>query len=326
MKPMIVRLILSGLSFFFALSIQAQITPTMSSDEPLFPCPYRNAEFYQGATYPYYNPATHSLDLLDPETRLPIRTLDTFTEFVRLINWSPNCRYLTGAVGEARAVASGANFADTYGHRLTTMVSWNSRQIVIWDAVSGSRLYAMANPGNYLPLFDPVLWSPESNRAVLLGGCPQVFYNCVHERIQYDVLWNNATNNGMILGSGQVADSTSNAFQPQSSAWFNQYWWDMDRGWLWSSGIGGVSIFDQSTGQRVAFLSATPPDANCGSYEVRFRLSEDAAKAIVYSERIQPNFGDYGCGGISVYDIASSQSIFVNAEGFAAPDITFSPD
>ncbi|MEP6984826.1 MAG: WD40 repeat domain-containing protein, partial [Chloroflexota bacterium] len=95
-------------------------------------------------------------------------------------------------------------------------------------------------------------------------------------------------------------------------SWFNQYYWDMKRGWLWGSGEGGVSAYDVNTGVEVRFFQ------NQNWPEARFVFSPDNTQVVVYSIA-QP--GSTGKGAINIYDIDSQAAVSVNVEGFAAPDI-----
>lgn len=182
---------------------------------------------------------------------------------------------------------------------------------MIWDVTIGGRSHEFKyNPGRYLPaeVQPAVIWQADSAYAVVLGGCYGVRISCIYERIHKDYLWQRETNQ-----SYRVGMLPDDAFHG-SRASFNQYYWDMQRGWLWGSGPGGVSAYDVNSGEEVRlFRTRLEPTGN----ETRFRFSPDGSLVVVYSIS-QPGYDE---GGITVYDIASATPIYVNAEGFGAPSI-----
>ncbi len=88
----------------------------------------------------------------------------------------------------------------------------------------------------------------------------------------------------------------------------------MSRGWLWGSGLGGVSAYDIHSGEEVRVY---PTRVQPTGIETRFRFSPDESLVIVYSVG-EPGYID---GGITVYDIDTATPTYVNAEGFGAPNI-----
>jgi hypothetical protein len=252
--------------------VRAQDWELTSNDSP-YPCSYTNGTSYQRQLFPRYDVAIHSLELIDPTTNTAVRTPDTFDKNVRIINWSPDCRYLTGALGEIR-------YADKQ------YVSWFSKDIVFWDAINGGQVQAFPNPGRYLDYVHQtaVLWSPGGDYALILGGCEEVQWDCVHERARYDFLWQRETNTSVRVGRLPMVQpetfgqQTYYRYYPvENRAWFNQSFWDSARGWLWGSAEGGVSAYDVTTGAEVAFFR------NNSWEESRFVFSPDGIKVVVYT-------------------------------------------
>ena len=88
------------------------------------------------------------------------------------LNWSPDCRYLTGSVGEMR---HGYQFTDY------ARVEWNYHSTIIWDVLNSGRMNSMQDAGRYSDYVheSPVIWSPNSAYALILSGCPTAFYGCL---------------------------------------------------------------------------------------------------------------------------------------------------
>ncbi|MBA3867657.1 MAG: hypothetical protein H0X30_00735 [Anaerolineae bacterium] len=278
--------------------VNAQDSNLTSNDPPYY-CPNKSGAFYQANLFPRYDIASKSLVLIDDTNNQAVRTLDTFPENVRIINWSPDCRYLTGVVGDIES-------SFDYAKKKWIEIRWKNKDIVLWDASSGGRVQSFPNDGIYIDYLQPspVEWSPDSNYALILGGCYSEFYSCLHERVRSDFMWQRSSNLRMRVGK------TETLYYDRS--WFNQYYWDMKRGWLWGSGEGGVSAYDVNTGVEVRFFQ------NNSWTESRFVFSADNNKVVTYSVA-QPGSG--GNAAITVYDIDSQASVSVNVEGFAAPDI-----
>lgn len=156
------------------------------SDDPPYPCPYSNGSYYQAGAFARFDAPSQSL-LLVAGNGETVNVLDTIDENVRIINWSPDCRYLTGAVGVIRYGSE-----DSYPSvRNQQIVSWEHKDIVFWDTVTGGRVHTFENnAGRYLAsVVQPVvIWQPESAYAVVLGGCGKVRYTCVYERIHKDYI------------------------------------------------------------------------------------------------------------------------------------------
>ncbi len=311
----LVCLLLFGLCFNI-FAARAQGDQPLPSTDPPYPCPYTNGAYYQPNLFPRFEISSKSLVLVDMTTGETVRVLDTLTERnIRLINWSPDCHYLSGAVGEIRA-----SFADE------DYVSWNVRDIVFWDAVNGERIHSFINPGKTLFEYQsPAIWSPDNQHALVLGGCPSIFITCAQERERYDFLWTATSNTSVrpgILPPGTIRwfhNERDIEYAYGRSASFNQYYWDLTRGWLWGSAPGGVVIYNINDGSEVAFFS------NCHSRycfrlpDSRFVFSPDGKQVAVYGIA-QP---DTISGELTVYDIATKTGMAVNVENFSAPYIPF---
>jgi hypothetical protein len=311
MRRLLLILIVGLLGVFAATAQDNELV----ADEPPYPCPYTNGAFYQPNVFPRYDINSKSLVLVDAATNQTVRALDTFDENVRIINWSPDCRYLSGAVGSIRSGGKAEWVPGGY------YVSWYHKNVVVWDAVNSGRVWSVISPYKYLdyPHRGGVLWSPDSNYALVLGGCGSVRRSCIYERVRYDWIWQRNTYTAVRVGQLPEPPSitTSNGeiftyyYENVSRSWFNQVYWDTKRGWLWGSGAGGVSAYDVNTGVEVWFLQN-------GSWpESRFIFSADNAKVVVYS------IADSGFNkaAITLFDTDNQGRISVNVEGFSAPEI-----
>lgn len=265
--------------------------------------------------FPRYETPTGQLVLVNQQQET-VRVIESLTEDVRIINWSPDCRYLTGAVGEIRYLAYSRSFP---------YVQWGRKDIAIWDAVDGGRVQTIAdNVGEFLSssVQPAVIWHPASTHAVILGGCPRVHFTCEFERLRNDVIWNRGSNAYYPVGSPDEARRSW--YGRENIASFNQVMWDSARNWLWSGGKGGVSVLEMDTGALVHYFPVRFADSNIVNswrgyhIEGRFRLSPDGTRVIVYSYNHE--YPD-GAGSISVYTIDTSEAVVVNAEGYAAPII-----
>src|SRR5690606_21858629 len=110
--------------------------------------------------------------LVDTTTGETVRVLDTLSERnIRLINWSPDCHYLSGAVGEME-YASAEKSDHIWGQNNS---GWTKYNIVLWDTINGGRIQSFDTPGGHLYVGQyPVIWSPDSRYALVLGGCEAV--------------------------------------------------------------------------------------------------------------------------------------------------------
>jgi hypothetical protein len=296
MKQLVVWLTLI-ISVLILPAAQAQDTPILSDDPP-YPCPNANGAYYQAGVFPRFDAATRSLVLVDANGAT-IRTLDHIEQNVRIINWSPDCRYLTGALGVIGRYESGESRSSGEDY-----VNWDSRQeLVIWDVYSGQRLTSLvrAGGGSFLPS-NLVRWSPQSDRALIATA----YYG--------HFLWR---------ADSQAVTELERA---DLGGWYrgysmNQLYWDTSRQWLWSTATGNVVTFDMESGLVQAVFSVCPNNtpADCWG-ETRFGFSPDSAKLIVYSL----NAPRMDWGSITIHDLTTREAMTVNTEGFAAPHIPYS--
>jgi len=304
-------------------AVLAQGGGQLASDEAPFYCPYTNAAYYQKGLFPRYVITTHSLVLVDDKSGQTVRTLDTFTDNVRLINWSPDCRFLSGAVGQIwRGFGSGDN----------AHVTWNSWRVAFWDRIDGKRAFLSQQLAGYYLAPESVLWRYDSSRALILSGCDTYSDRCVAERHQYDFLWRSDTNVAVRLAGLPIEPE----FKPTRGTYFfsfkrnpglfGQYYWDTPRSWIWSNDLGSVVAYDINTAALVASFRADISNSYASDpwIESGFVLSEDKSKVVAYStmERNGPGPA-YERRGMTVYDIASGQGIGVNVEGLASPSVAY---
>lgn len=288
---------------------QAQDTPILSDDAP-YPCPNLSGAYYQAGVFPRFEIQTRNLVLVD-NNGATIRTLDQIEQNVRIINWSPDCRYLTGAVGDIRTYSLGETRASGEDG-----VSWRGHQIRIWDTVGSTPIASIPNPGRHLA-YDPVRWNLDGDQVLILGGCEPVAWRCSQERVSVDFIWNSVSNTLLRLGGAPI----DAGYWVQSRGRMNQIYWDLERQWIWGSARGQVIAYDINTGLEAAVFSVCPNDTppRCWS-EARFRFSDDGSKLIVYSID-QPGMN---WGSITIHDLTTREAITVNTEGFAAPHIPYS--
>ncbi len=299
--------------------VSAQNEPiTLNSRSQPFFCPYEDAHWFQPGVFPRYIAAQGALALVTPDGTI-VQVMEAIEHNVRVINWSPDCRYLTGAVGSIRAYGSGAD-RDNY-------VWWVSKDIVIWDAVAGGRVHTFPNnPGEFLSdnIQPAVVWHPAATYALILGGCPFVHRtsSCLYDRKQQDVLWDRTRNRSYRVGDYNPLAAFS--YEPTT---FNQFYWDDGRSWLWGSGESGVRAYDIHTGQRVKQFTLPVREHFFGMErrETRFRFSDDNTRVIIYS--IVSRNLDYSAiySDMIVYTIEGGAPTHVDVEGFVAPEIPLAP-
>jgi hypothetical protein len=157
-----------------------------------------------------------------------------------------------------------------------------------------------------------VIWSPDSRYALVLGGCEAVngYASCEDEaRIRGDFLWH-CTGNIQYRLEGEETWKVYESF-----GYFNQYYWDIARGWLWGRAGTGIVIYSLNNGALVNNLKNC-----CWPAGSRFVFSPDNTKVAVYSIA-NPKTGPGAA--ITIYDIPTMTGTEVNVEGLAAPYIPF---
>jgi hypothetical protein len=268
-----------------AFHIQAQDTFIMNSDDPPYPCPYTEGAYYQPGVFPRYDASTGNLVLAGADGAT-VRVLEPINENVRIINWSPDCQYLSAAVGSIDDVTYGRQspeeWADIYGF---DYILWSTRDIVFWDAINGSRVQTIAdNPGRYMRR-PTVLWSPTGNAALIVGG---FHWSDEGSRYMTDFLWRLDTNQVFQLSSEGRPD-------------FNQVFWDYERGQFFVSGWGGVISYDMQNG-GTRFIFTRPNDG-----PTLFIVSEDRSKLVAFTRNSKLD-------GLAIWDIDTQTSSLINVE------------
>lgn len=302
--------LLLGLSLLVVLSVgfmttHAQDDDLYESDDPPFTCPNPAGEFYQAGLFPRYDAASGNFVLADTATNDIVRVIEPVENNIRIIDWSPNCRYLTGAVGVFRA----ARFHVSRG-AVDSYVRWDgTRTIVIWDTLTGERAGVVNDHiGIFLYEHETVLWSANSQYAIILGGCYKAHIGCEHERVRIDHIWNQTT--------GRITQFASRERSRYSSGTFNQILWDLPNNRIWSSGRGGAVVYDLSTAQEMTYY----PNIEANTYlDSRFNFSPDGSKLIVYTIAYHNTYSPNR--GITVYDLVSGEPTIVNAGSLGAPYI-----
>jgi WD40 repeat protein len=278
------------------------------SDEPPYPCPYTNGAYYQPGVFPRYDAATRSLILVNGDGSF-LRTLAPIEDNVRIINWSPDCRYLSAMVGSIRLYRENTYYDGNF-------ISWNQPgAIIFWDAIAGSQEISLPTTGKYLD-YQPVQWSPSGNFALILAGCGDLGVGCVRERLALGYLWFGAEDRLVRVGGAEGEFR----WRDGTRAYFNQVEWDLPNNRIWASGFGGAVAYDLSTGLETAFYPACRPEANC-ALEARFFFSDDGSRIVVYG--IQNRDRGNERNGIAVYTLNDGVGTYVNSEIFSAPYIPF---
>ncbi|MEL6149878.1 MAG: hypothetical protein AAFR56_09660 [Chloroflexota bacterium] len=297
-------LLMLCLLFALAATAHAQSNSLIADDPPYF-CPNTASPHYQNA-FPRYDVATRSLILVDGTTDETVRTLGPIENNVRIINWSPDCRYLSGAVGLIITSGEvewleGEDFVSWTGRA----TSWEeTRRIAIWDAIAGQRIgTSPLNYGRYLFTIggEAVLWSPDSTKAIIRGGCYSVFDSCVFERVRIDYIFTPST------GQFTRIEGLTGNFE-ENAGNFNQVFWEPGTNRIWSSGVSGIPVYDLNSGERVAYYTSGTP--------AYFAFSPDRTHLITYVPEANLRFPAFG--SVRVYNLQTGEAQAVNVEGFAA--------
>lgn len=106
-------------------------------------CPNTDGAFYQEDVFPRYEARNHRLLLVSWKTGDVVRELETSLDIPQFVvlNWSPDCRYLAGAIGPQE-----------------------SSTTVIWDAVNSGRAGTYEDAHG---LYHSLRWSPDSQQIAL---------------------------------------------------------------------------------------------------------------------------------------------------------------
>ncbi len=299
------------LAFFAMSTVVFGQNVDLPADEPPFYCPNTQGTHYQNA-FPRYNIVTRSLLLVDGATGETVRTLGSIKNNLRLISWSPDCRYLSGAVGLIITGEPDRLDSEVYITWTGRATAWQeTRRIAIWDTIAGERMVTTPiNAGRYI-YYDgsPVIWSPDSRKAIALGGCASIFASCQYERITVDYL--------IDLESRQVTqfDPVISGGREYNAGNFNQVLWDLEANRIWTSSSGSVLIYDLTTGGTVSTYSNT---GSLFSDETRFLFSPDGTRLITYA----PDLGgiaQYNTSGeLTIHDLRLGETTTVNTQRFTA--------
>ncbi|MAU09982.1 MAG: hypothetical protein CL607_09195 [Anaerolineaceae bacterium] len=262
-------------------------------------CENPNSPYVSTNTFARYSNSTKQLWLVDWSTGDQIQFVDQFEDDLRIINWSPDCRYLV--VNEGVLNRPPATNEDGSVDRV--FWPWHSDpQIYVYDITTNERVYTGIGPTSWRITF--VEWSPDSRRAV------------ISTRRFRSIFWNADTG-----GMQEIA------FYPYSEGTAqSQVYWDMARGWIWTN-WGSVYALDINTGaeiNRYQHFSASrtwngsPSHVGSPSYA----FSPDASYIVLYSQ-----FTDVQVPGITVYPINQpDHATVLNDEGNGGRIHQFSQD
>ncbi|MBW4439378.1 MAG: hypothetical protein KME04_19710 [Pleurocapsa minor GSE-CHR-MK-17-07R] len=232
------------------------------------------------------------LSLIDPQTNQVVHT-ETLP-YAYTFRYSPDCRFLFGNAIGYRDCGPG---------------------LIIWNAVSGERMQSfngMCDTGG--TTFPRVIWKPDNSVAIISEWYRGRLAANFSTTDRY--LWYPDRNQLILL------ESEGSSYEVQPS--LLQVEWDDERGWLWSSGIGGIAAFDVESGARTIDFR-NPPDLEYyfqGAVS-SFTFSPDRSFVALHGQSLmfgntQPTF--------TVYDIAAGTGIQVNPELNGAGTVALSPD
>jgi len=143
-----ISLVLFGFVILFAVSA---LRPNIAAAGDGIPdnCEYSDAASYQPNVFPRYEPQNARLVLVDWATGAEVRELAANLPETRIVSWSPDCRYLAGAVYQADSIdtlvwdtTTGApmgSVPDAHGqpHRIT----WGPGNLLIVETRDGAILW-----------------------------------------------------------------------------------------------------------------------------------------------------------------------------------------
>ncbi|MFN8531861.1 MAG: hypothetical protein U0670_24915 [Anaerolineae bacterium] len=232
------------------------------------------------------------LEWVDPQTNQVVRTEQLPYPFA--FEHSPDCRFLIG-------------HSTGYGDC--------EPGLVIWNATSGERMQTLTGFCDTLAdAFPHFIWRPD-NTAVVISEWYRGWTTSFSWGDRY--LW--------YPDSNQLVPLVQKDYLPyRVQASLFQVEWDDARGWLWSSGLGGVVAFDIHSGlQVVEFHNLPNTDRYIWETSSFFTFSPDHTYIVTHGQR---GADGYNMPAITVYDIATGIGVQVNPELNGAGTVALSPD
>ncbi len=232
------------------------------------------------------------LALVDPQTNQTVRTEQIPYQFA--FEHSPDCRFLIG---------HSTGFGDC------------GPGLIIWNATSGEQMQSFTGfcdgGASTYPHVIPIPDSP----AVLISEWYRGWTASLSWNTRY--LWYPDSNQLVRLIESPWSWRSINASLFQVA-------WDNARGWIWSSGAGGIVAFDVHSGAQMVNFQNPPSVDNAwlgtSSY---FTFSPDHSRIVAYGQRTIESWTQ---PAITVYDIATGIGVQVNPELNAAGTVALSPD
>ncbi|MCA9885406.1 MAG: WD40 repeat domain-containing protein, partial [Anaerolineae bacterium] len=248
-------------------------------------CENPNSPYASTNTFARFSNSTKQLWLVDWSTGDQLQLVDQFEGDLRIINWSPDCRYL--AVNEG--VLNRPPTTNEDGSVDNVFWPWYSDpQIYIYDITTNQRVYTGIGPSSWRITF--VEWSPDSRRALISTQGFRTFF------------WNADT--------GQTQQVYY--YPDAEGSYVPQLFWDQARGWLWSN-WAGARAYNADTGTEIAsyrhytlYNTIYPQGAHAN-----FIFSPDSQYVALYSQTsYEP------VPGITVYNINQPDNpLILNVEG-----------
>lgn len=180
-------------------------------------CENPNSPYAMVNTFARYDRNSNQLWLADWSTGENIRLIDdSFEDEVRIINWSPDCRYLAIAEGVSYSARDYGNDGD---YESVTWSIYSHTRIYIYDIPSGELIQNLSSGRNTW-----VRWRSDSRRALSSGW-----------------LWNIDTNSIHRIYAVQRRRGTS-------------IYWDNIHNWLWVTDPYSTTLYSQDTGEVIERL------------------------------------------------------------------------
>lgn len=224
---------------------------------PLYGVAHSDPATCQNGNVVQYDEAERALIFRDSANHTE-RTLESNLNFTSALDFSGDCRYaygLVSIVSNADVPYDAAPVDDMFRDRKT-------RNLVIWDTQTDTRLHEFANPYRF-ETDAALVWSADSERALI--RVTTGYY-----------LWDATRNQAVLLVYAQDGSKINTYFE---------VYWDYQRGQVLVSGWSAVHAFDMLTGlERYRFTIA---NSGCGRWAYYggcyFDVSSDNRLLSLYS-------------------------------------------
>ena len=279
-------LVIGMVSIVLTMSLYAQDNNDGIPDN----CEYTDGEFYQENVFVRNDRNNGILELVDWTTGEELSVIAENVGEARIINWSPNCRYV--AVVEGVSIFSDepnidGSIDDVYWTRYADI------EVHIVDAVNGGVVQTIPTFRNA-----NVLWSPANDRAIIYPW----FY------------WNATTN----------AFSSLRGFWLRYDDYPNRIDWDYENGRVWLIAFRGVGVYDINNGEEISrFENRTLWRSGLASPDSRFTFSTDRTWIIIYGTS---TYDRISAPAITLWHIDTMTDIRLNVNDFGGYAVAMSDD